>query len=304
MSEETKKYTILIVDDERMNIEILSGILSPIYNLKISRNGPRAVVLARETKPDLIILDVLMPGMTGFEVIEKLKESGDVGKIPVIFITGLNSVEDEERGFHLGAVDYITKPFNKSIVKARVNNHIKIVEQMRMIERCGLIDPLTMIANRRGFEHRLDVEWARAMREKTPISLLMMDLDTFKNYNDTHGHQQGDEALKSFARTASGALMRSIDFAARWGGEEFVILLPGSDACGAAGVAERIRKETEASIIFTDVGEETKITVSIGVNSTVPCADSCVEEFIKKADQALYKAKQQGRNRVALADCH
>ena len=303
MLDAIKEHTILIVDDERMNIEILSGILSPSYNLKISRNGARAVVLARENNPDLILLDIMMPGMSGFEVIGKLKESGDLCKIPVIFITGLDSAEDEEKGLQLGAVDYITKPFNKAIVKARVNTHIKIVEQMRTIEKCGLIDPLTMISNRRGFENRLGVEWARALREKTPIGIMIMDLDCFKEYNDTYGHQQGDEALKSFARTASGALLRSIDFAARWGGEEFIVLLPGSDAGGAAGVAERIRKETEASTIFTEAGEETKITVSIGVNAAVPCMGSCAEEFVRKADQALYKAKQQGRNRIAQADC-
>ena len=301
MAENKKEFTILITDDEKTNLDILAGILSPTYNLLISRNGPRTLELAKEHKPDLILLDVLMPGMSGFEVIAELKGSEATDKIPVIFITGLTSAHDEEKGFFLGAVDYITKPFNKAIVKARVNTHIRIIDQMRIIEGIGLIDPLTKIPNRRGFEQRLDVEWDRAFREKAPISLLIIDIDNFKVYNDTYGHQQGDAALKAFAEVASRALLRTTDFAARWGGEEFVILLPGSGIEGAAEVAERVRESIEASVIPSEEGAETRMTVSIGVNSVVPDAETSIDEYIKVADQALYSAKQQGRNRVNLA---
>jgi diguanylate cyclase (GGDEF)-like protein len=297
-----KEYTILIVDDEKMNVDILGGILSQSYNLLIARDGTRALQLAREKTPDLILLDVLMPDMSGFEVIEKLKASSDTTNIPVIFITGLTASDDEEKGFFLGAVDYITKPFRKPIVKARVNTHIKIVDQMRTIERIGLIDPLTKISNRRDFENRLGAEWKRANRENLPISILLMDIDKFKVYNDTYGHQQGDEALKAFAKTAAGSLMRPVDFAARWGGEEFVILLPGIDSKGAAEVAERVRANIEAITIPTEEGGITKITVSIGVNTKIPTTDDSSSVFIEKADQALYKAKEQGRNRFILAE--
>jgi len=273
-----------------------------MYNLLISRNGTRAIELAKEHKPDLILLDVLMPDMTGFEVITELKNCKDTINIPVIFITGLTSTEDEEKGFILGAVDYITKPFKRAIVKARVNTHIRIIDQMRMIESIGLLDPLTKVSNRRGFENRLDVEWHRAIREKTPISILMMDIDKFKNYNDTYGHQQGDVALRAFAKAASEALLRSIDFIARWGGEEFIILLPGSDIDGVINVAERVRKNVEATILTTDKGVETRITVSIGVNLIIPGTNDSTEDFIKVADQALYQAKETGRNRYVLAD--
>ncbi|MCL2741922.1 MAG: diguanylate cyclase [Oscillospiraceae bacterium] len=296
----SKEFTILIADDEKTNLDILGGILSPIYNLIISRSGLRALELAKENHPDLILLDVLMPDMTGFEVIERLKEYEITARIPVIFITGLSNDEDEERGFFLGAVDYITKPFNKAIVKARVNTHIRIVDQMRTIEKIGLVDMLTKIANRRGFEDRLKVEWNRAMREVTPISILVMDIDKFKAYNDSYGHQQGDVALKAFADAASRSLKRAVDFAARWGGEEFLILLPGTGPAGAAEIAERVRRNVESAVILTDEGKETRVTVSIGVNSVVPTAEDSTKDFIGKADQALYKAKKAGRNRCVV----
>jgi len=300
VTENKKEFTILITDDEKTNLDILGSILSPLYNLLISRSGLRTLELAKEHKPDLILLDVLMPEMSGFEVISKLKESEATNNIPVIFITGLTSTEDEEKGFFLGAVDYIVKPFHKSIVKARVNTHIKIIDQMRTIEQIGLMDPLTKVSNRRGFENRLNAEWGRAWREKGPISILIMDIDKFKTYNDAYGHQQGDVALKAFAEASSKTLMRPVDFAARWGGEEFVILLPGTDVNGAVEVAERVRKTVEALVIPTEEGVETRITVSTGINSVIPDADILIKDFIEKADQALYKAKESGRNRIVI----
>ena len=297
---EQKEFTILITDDEKFNLDILGSILSPLYNIMIAKSGERALEIAKQNAPDLILLDVVMPEMSGFEVITKLKESNDTVNIPVIFITGLTDPADEEKGFFLGAVDYITKPFNRSIVKARVNTHIKIIDQMRTIERIGLIDPLTKIANRRGFENRFVADWGGAIRDQTPISFFIMDIDYFKRYNDTYGHHQGDIALRTFAETAAQSINRSKDFVARWGGEEFVGLLPNTDIKGAAEVAESIRKNAEKLQILTEDGEMTGITVSIGVNSIIPTKDTSSDDFMSKADQALYKAKETGRNRVEL----
>ena len=301
MAETKKEFTILITDDKKMDVEMLSSILSPIYNLLIARSGMRALELAKANSPDLILLDVVMPDMTGFEVITSLKEAEETAQIPVIFITGLTDPEDEEKGLFLGAVDYITKPFVKAIVKARVNTHIKIIDQMRTIERIGLIDPLTKISNRRGFDNRFSTEWGRAIREQTPISLLIMDIDKFKTYNDTYGHQQGDVALKAFAEIASQTINRSTDFVARWGGEEFVILLPNTSIEGAAEIAENVRRNVESTDVPTEDGVITKMTVSIGANSIIPDAGALSDDFINKADQALYKAKESGRNRVVKA---
>jgi len=258
--------------------------------------------LAKQNAPDLILLDVIMPGMSGFDVITKLKESDDTVNIPVIFITGLTDSTEEEKGFFLGAVDYIAKPFNKSIVKARVNTHIKIVDQMRTIERIGLIDPLTKILNRRGFENSFTLYWGSAIREQKQISFMIMDIDKFKNYNDTYGHNQGDTALRSFAETASNSINRANDFIARWGGEEFVIVLPNTDSEGAKEVAEHVRKNVEALIIPTEDGETTQVTVSIGISTIIPTPETDSKEFLNMADQALYKAKESGRNRVVIAD--
>jgi len=304
MPENEKEFTILITDDEKLNLDVLGNILSPHYNILISRNGTRALELAGQYSPDLILLDIIMPDMSGFEVITKLKDSGDTVNIPVIFITGLTDAANEEKGFFLGAVDYITKPFNKAIVKARVNTHIKIVDQMRTIERIGLIDPLTKIANRRGFENRFDAEWGRAIREQASISLLIMDIDKFKNYNDTYGHQQGDKALKTFAEVSSSSINRSNDFLARWGGEEFVILLSNTDIKGASEIAESVRKSIETAVIPTEDGAATGITVSIGVSSVTPDTDTSSSDFISRADQALYKAKESGRNKVVSSETH
>jgi diguanylate cyclase (GGDEF)-like protein len=301
---EDKKNSILIVDDENMNLKVLTHILGLEYTIYTSNNGINAIEKAKEYMPDLILLDILMPDMDGYVTLSELKKIKEVQKIPVVFITGLNSDEDEEKGLSLDAADYITKPFSAMIVKLRVRNQIQIVNQMRTIERLSMIDQLTNIPNRRSFDERLNMEWKQAIREQTPISILMIDVDKFKNVNDKYGHQQGDIVLQSIANTFSHSFRRPGDFAARWGGEEFVVLLPNTQFEGATEIAEKIRSDIENMLITGSGGLNLSVTVSIGVNSLIPGQNDSVDAFLSSADNALYAAKDAGRNKVLRSGSH
>jgi len=307
---ENEIHKILIVDDSRLSQEALCRILRQIisdttgferteHNYILAQNGPEALEKAATEPPDLILLDIIMPGMDGFQALTELKNNDQTRSIPVIIITGMSRAEDEVKGFLLGAVDYITKPFNSAIVRARIETHLRIISQMRIIEQFSLIDPLTNIPNRRQFDNLMVREWSRATREQTPVGVLMVDVDYFKRFNDTHGHQQGDAALKVVAGTISSSLKRSSDVAARWGGEEFSVLLPNTPLEGALLVAEAIRNNIElAEIPANDGISHNKVTASIGVASFVPSRESTIPEIIRLADEALYRAKDAGRNRV------
>jgi len=298
-----KKNTLLIVDDENSNLKVISHILGSNYTIYTATDGMNAIKKAKELKPDLILLDIIMPVMDGYTTLSELKKNVETYKIPVVFITGLNNMEDEVKGLSLDAADYITKPFSAAIVKLRVQNQMKIVNQMRTIERLSMIDHLTNIPNKRSFDERISMEWKQAMREQTPISLLMMDLDKFKTLNDTYGHQKGDFILHSVAQVFSQSLRRPGDFVARWGGEEFTVLLPNTPLEGAVESAERIRLGTEKNDYVSDDGMVLKITVSIGVHSLMRVTDNsmhAIETFISNTDDALYSAKKAGRNRVMV----
>ncbi|GHT93443.1 hypothetical protein AGMMS49545_12750 [Betaproteobacteria bacterium] len=302
MADEVKQ-TILIVDDEKTNLLALNKILSPDYAISLAKSGALALALAQEIKPDLILLDIMMPDMNGFEVLAKLKDTEITAHIPVIFVTGLESEQDEEKGFLLGAVDYIKKPFRGTIVKARVNTHLQIVRQMRIIENHSLTDALTGLPNRRRFDAHIRTEWRRAIRDKTPISFLMMDIDNFKTYNDTYGHPQGDKLLQAAAKIFMTATQRPDDLAARLGGEEFGLLLPDTDLEGAMQVAEKIRTSMEKSRIPTVNGSRvTHATLSIGAVSILPGTEDTIPTFLTLADNNLYAAKRTGRNRICSGE--
>jgi len=306
-------FKILIADDSLLNQEMLRVILSAVtsgagqdgqspYTLDFASSGPEALVKAVDFKPDLILLDIIMPGLSGFEVLERLQRETNTRAIPVIIITGLSDEGYEEKGLECGAVDYITKPFRKAVVLARIRTQLKIVEQMRLIESHSLIDQLTSIPNRRNFDIRIEEQWGYARRKNHPISVLMLDIDHFKRYNDTYGHQQGDETLKVVAASISKALFRSTDTAYRWGGEEFAILLVETSLESAAIVAERVRKNVETTLVPNlSGGDSLSVTVSVGVASAQPGADVDIAHMIKQADMALYAAKESGRNRVCTA---
>jgi diguanylate cyclase (GGDEF)-like protein len=300
--EDFRRNSILIVDDENSNILSLTYILGSEYVIFAAKSGKKALEAAEKHRPDVILLDIIMPEMDGYATITSLKSLSITQSIPVIFISGLNNIVDEEKGLALGAADYISKPFVPGIVKLRVKNQIRMINQLRTIEILSLVDQLTSIPNRRSFDNRFNLEWIRAIRERTYISLLMVDVDMFKLYNDTYGHQQGDVVLQVVAKTITDSLNRPGDFAARWGGEEFVVLLPNTDGAGALHIAEIIRKNVSEEIIRCADGTGTKITVSVGTNTQMPERNELGEVFIAGADRALYTAKQTGRNRVCCAD--
>ncbi len=298
------KARILIVDDEKINIRILVDLLKDDYSLVLARNGEQALRFAfQNPPPDIILLDVVMPEMGGYEVIKQLKEHELTKDTPVIFITALNSVEDEEHGLKLGAVDYITKPFSPPIVKMRIHNHLRFAHQHKLLDKLAYLDALTEIPNRRRFDEVFKKEFARARRNGTPFSIGMVDVDFFKQYNDHYGHAMGDRTLQSIAGALGYALKRPADMVARYGGEEFVIILPETDAEATQQVAERVRRDVLAlNIPHIQSSVSECVSVSIGIItfypdiiwSSVPSAESLLEQ----ADKNLYSAKHNGRNRV------
>ena len=297
-----KKGVILIVDDTPINIQILSKTLSKEYDVRIATNGKKALEIANsEDKPDLILLDVMMPEMDGYEVCKELKENTLTADIPVIFVSAKSEVEDEAKGFSLGGVDYIAKPFHLVIVKARVQTHLRLRKQAKLLEEYAFLDPLTQISNRRKFDAQLGVEWGRAIRSKTPISLCMVDIDYFKLYNDALGHGEGDVCLQQVATTIHKHSARGGELAARYGGEEFMIMLPNCDAQEAYQSAKNIRQAVESlEMPHPSSSVSPFVSVSVGCASVYPSESAIsVKEFIKLTDDALYRAKESGRNRVA-----
>ena len=294
--------TVLIVDDEKHNRQLLTELLQHECRLHLAKNGEQALARARELQPDLILLDVVMPDMNGHSVIRQLKDDDRTRDTPVIFITALDSFDDQKIGLELGAVDYITKPFHPPIVRVRVRNHLRLVEQRRLLEQLAMLDNLTGIPNRLRFAETLEQEWRRCLRHALPLSMIVADIDHFKRINDTYGHAEGDEALRSVAQALKWAIHRPGDFVCRYGGEEFVLLLPGADEAGASAFAEAIRQRIATTPFQTLDGQPLQLTLSLGGASHVPATSSVSDALFHAADRALYDAKHAGRNRVVWAN--
>lgn len=293
------KYEILVIEDGKLYQQELVEALRDSYSLVFADNGEMALKMLNIHHPHLILLDIVLPDVNGFDLLSRIKSSEETQAIPVIIITGLNEDSDEERGLLLGAVDYIKKPLNPTIVRARVRTQIQIIQHIHTIEQLSFLDALTELPNRRKFDYQIEYEWNRAIRKKTPLSLLMMDLDNFKAYNDRYGHSQGDSMLQSVAKVLKKSLKRSIDIPCRWGGEEFAVLLPETETTEALEIAERIRTNIEAyQVRNISDNSVTSITVSIGVCTAHPVTDQPLSAFINDADKLLYEAKEGGRNRV------
>ena len=295
-----EKARILIVDDEKMNLKVLADLLKDEYAPVRASSGEQALKHALgDSPPDLILLDVVMPRMGGYEVIKALKNNDKTNNIPVIFVTALNSIEDEEHGLKLGAVDYITKPYSSPVVKIRIRNHLRLIHQYRLLDQLAHLDGLTEIPNRRRFEEVFQKEWTRSTRNGIPFSLAMIDVDYFKQYNDHYGHAMGDLTLQKIAKALESSLKRPADLIARYGGEEFVMIMPETDAAAARLVAERsLEKVVDLNIPHQYSQAARYVSVSIGLATITMNTKTLPQTFLMTADQNLYLAKQSGRNRI------
>jgi diguanylate cyclase (GGDEF)-like protein len=300
--QEKDKQKILIADDERFNLNVLIDILKPDYRVIVAKDGKQALERAKSNPPDLILLDIMMPEMDGYEACKSLKENEQAKDIPVIFITAMKETVHEAKGFDIGAVDYITKPFNAAIVMARVKVHLKMKWQADMLRKMASIDGLTEIPNRQKFEEVFDREWNRTVRNKAPISVALMDIDFFKQFNDSYGHGRGDKCLKEVAQALADSIRRPADFVARYGGEEFIAVFPETDISGAMTIAETMRRNVELlKIPHAQSVSLDYVTISIGVSSVFPSvgfSDAALVSVVAAADEMLYKAKAAGRNQV------
>lgn len=299
MAEHAEQPTILIVDDDIINKEILAHGLKADYRILLAGSGIEALEIAQQELPDTILLDIVMPDMDGYEVCRTLKKNRLTQTIPIIFSTSKCSDEEEVLGLTMGASDYITKPFNMALVRARVRNQVLLKQKTDLLEQLASVDGLTEIPNRRYFDDIYAQEWRRAVRNGYPIALCFIDIDFFKQYNDTYGHTAGDDCLVGVARALSKHAKRAGDFVARYGGEEFVFVWPNCDLEQAVKLAEMARADVEAlKLPHSDSEANDYVTISAGVGSVTPQIDD-PKYLLDLADEQLYKSKQNGRNRVS-----
>ena len=296
---------VLVADDDPVNRQVLAELLKPEYTVLLAKNGEQALERAARHAPDLVLLDVMMPDLNGYEVLRRLRADPHTERISVIFISGLDRPEDEANGLKMGASDYIAKPFNATVVMARVALHLQLVRQRRMLERLANVDGLTELANRRRFDELYAMEWQRAQRNGWPLSVALLDIDCFKQYNDLYGHPAGDRALRAVARAAAAWMRRPADLAARYGGEELVLLLPETTADHAYSVVDELRAAVAGLEIAHAASKAADtVTVSIGGATLGQNGAESAAELFEAADSQLYRAKQDGRNRVAWRADH
>jgi len=288
---------LLLVDDDVESLAVARARLADDgIEIFYATGGSAGLEAAKSQHPDLILLDLDMPDMSGFDVCRILKADPELCMIPVLFLSGSATSDDKVRGLDLGAVDYITKPFDTCELRARVRSTIRTKELQDLLIEHAHIDPLTGLPNRRALMDRLQMEWARLQRHRGELSLIMADIDDFKRVNDTYGHSVGDKVLQEVARTIAGQC-REIDLPARYGGDEFAVVVPNQGISGAVHLAQRCRWEIER-VNVPAKGTPLRPTASFGVADAVGVPGA--ELLLDHADQALYQAKAAGRNRVAV----
>ncbi|MBM7555778.1 GGDEF domain-containing response regulator [Halanaerobacter jeridensis] len=320
---------ILIVDDASDIRRLLGHIIrkSGYEDLEFAVNGQEALNIIEQKqnsgeKIDLILLDIMLPDINGIEVCRQLKSKKIVEGVPIIMVTGEEDETVLEQAFSAGAMDYIVKPFSQIELKARVKSALELRQERQKrsqreaeledatkslktankeLERLASLDGLTKLANRRLFDQKLQEEWGRSVRKDEVLGLIMLDIDYFKEYNDTYGHQAGDKCLQDLASKLEKSLFRSGDFVARYGGEEFAAILPETDYKGLTEVAERIRREIQGLKIKHENSEVSDyVTVSLGAAVACPESKSGIDKLVQAADKELYRAKENGRNQVKI----
>jgi diguanylate cyclase (GGDEF)-like protein len=299
------KDCILIVDDSPFIINKLIKILQDEYTVISAFSGKDALKFLELHNIDLILLDLVLPDLSGYDVCKQLKNNYKTRNIPVIFISNKGEIDDQLNGFELGAIDYMVKPLLEPILKAKIKNYLKIKNRNDQLETLSLVDELTNIANRRCFNKVLNREWKHALRKHDFLSLLFIDIDFFKAYNDCYGHSAGDHCLQQIAKALKKSLHRANDTAARYGGEEFTVILPATNIAGAVEVAQNISNNiADLKIPHVMSKINSYVTVSIGVIAMIPATTFNCIDFINKADMAMYKSKKNGRNRITIMDAN
>ena len=290
---------LLVVDDQPINIQVMNQIFAEQYQVFMATSGQQALDFCHRTPPDLVLLDIVMPGMDGYEVCTALKAAPDTCDIPVIFVTAHTDATQETRGLEVGAVDFISKPVNPAVVRARVKTQLILKCQSDLLRRLVFLDGLTGVFNRRYFDQQLATEMARALRAQKPLALIMLDVDFFKRFNDHYGHQAGDDCLRQVAQTLKASLRRPADLVARYGGEEFACVLPETEFEQAMTMARELEADVRQKAIahsHSDVAPV--ITVSLGVAGFTASARGDATALLALADAQLYLAKASGRGCV------
>lgn len=297
---QSRKPRLLVVDDQPVNIHLTYQIFSDDYDMSMATSAEQALMVCERQRPDLILLDVDMPGQSGLDLCRLLKGHPQFRDIPVIFVTIHGSVEEETACWDAGAVDFVNKPVNPITLRRRVQAQLVLKLQADRLRESAQVDPLTGLPNRRHFEAYCTNELRRSLRNQSPMAMAMIDVDHFKAYNDSYGHPAGDLCLSKVGQSLAHSLGRPTDCVARWGGEEFVAVMGGCDGPNAYRLAERMRLAVE-SLRLPHPHPGALVSVSIGLTWHLPDTQSRWETWLKEADDALYQAKHDGRNRVAMA---
>jgi diguanylate cyclase (GGDEF)-like protein len=297
-----RRPRVLVVDDQPANVQALYQVFCADHQVFMATSGEQALAVCEAQQPDLVLLDVQMPGLDGYQVCARMKADPALRDIPVIFVTAHDDEAAEAQALDAGAMDFITKPINPRIVRARVRTHLTLKHQSDLLRQWVYLDGLTGVSNRRKFDERLAMEWSRSARQRSALSLLLIDVDQFKRYNDHYGHLAGDDCLRRVALALKSCLKRATDLLARYGGEEFACLLPDTDPAGALVVAQLlVQRVRELGIPHAGSDVAAVVTISVGVCTQAAASLGTVPALLHEADARLYQAKSEGRDRLCAS---